>query len=304
MQRESLLISTSREGLELARALQHELLDHADVTLLPEAVFQPGKTVFETLDDATRLVDAAAIILCEDDPTRSPRSRRPRDNQMLELGFLLAKLGRSRTFLVVPKYAQASVELPSDLSDTLHIQYSPEADSVRAMAPVAQRLRAALARIGTQSRADSYNCFVSYAVADRDFSVKLTRDLEELGISCWLDTKELLPGGPLADQIGRAVDASDKLVLVLSQASIGSKWVLREARHALDLERRRKTPFLIPLRLDDAIFSSSNPESAELLTRQIADFRNWRDEKSYKDAFSQLVRSLMVSRGVEKRGAR
>jgi len=145
-----------------------------------------------------------------------------------------------------------------------------------------------------------YSCFISYAQTDRDFATRLYSDLQTVGVSCWLDVKELRVGADLRKQISESIKAQDRILLVLSQASAQSSWVNREVKNALQLEQDRGKTVLFPIRIDDAIFSvSDSPEIGRLRERYIGDFRGWQDQGLYKQAFSRLVRDLAISASVE-----
>lgn len=84
-----------------------------------------GKTIIEKFEENSD-VGFAVVLLTPDDvggPITSSQSLRPRarQNVVLELGYFIAKLGRSRvTALYVP-----DVELPSDMQGVLYVEVDP-----------------------------------------------------------------------------------------------------------------------------------------------------------------------------------
>ena len=106
-------------------------------------------------------------------------------------------------------------------------------------------------------------------------------------------------GERLRDQVDRAMQAHDKVLLVLSRASVGSSWVRLELRNALRLEHERRKTVLFPLRLDETPLEITGPEFDQLREKYITDFSEWRDRDSYRRAFSRLVRDLAISASVE-----
>ena len=101
---------------------------------------------------------------------------------------------------------------------------------------------------------NSSTAFLSYSRTDSDFALKLAEDLQTAGASVWLDQIELEPGRPWDIEIQRALLACNRMLVVLSPASVNSTNVLDEVSFAL---RKQKTviPVLyqeceIPLRLD------------------------------------------------------
>lgn len=101
---------------------------------------------------------------------------------------------------------------------------------------------------------NSSTSFISYSRLDSDFALKLAEDLQAGGASIWLDQIELEPGKPWDMEIQRALMACNRMLVVLSPASVNSTNVLDEVSFAL---KKQKTviPVLyqdceIPLRLD------------------------------------------------------
>lgn len=278
----------------LARELQATA--NATVTHWAEGAFQPGRGSIESLDNACRLADAAILVFTPDDLLLGT-GRAVRSNLLLELGYLIGRLGRDRTFLV----ASADAGMPSDLAGMRILFYDHALGDKSSLRRVALEIGQHLLAIVPSEREDRYSCFITYAAQDRDFSLKLSKDLEADGFRCWLDAKDIPVRSNWRDTIGRAIEESDKAILVLSQASLQSRWVRDELQRVLDLESKRHSPFLIPLRLDNAVLESSDTITPELAKRQIADFRHWTEPEEYNQAFSHLIRSLMVSRAVESR---
>lgn len=149
-----------------------------------------------------------------------------------------------------------------------------------------------------------YSCFISYSSKDQEFASKLYNDLQEVGVRCWFDAKDLKIGDRWVDQIKNAIQAHDKVLLVLSQASVESYWVQQEIKNALRIEREQNKTILFPLRLDDAIYKVKDDAILIELIRekQVGDFRNWEEKESYRRAISRLVRDLTVTASVESEG--
>jgi hypothetical protein len=86
----------------------------------------------------------------------------------------------------------------------------------------------------------------------------------------------------------------DKLLLVLSEASVSSQWVEQEVETALAKEREQEgRAVLFPIRIDDAVLESEAGWPALLRnTRNAGDFTSWKDHDSYSRAFERLLRDL------------
>ncbi|MGO9794313.1 MAG: TIR domain-containing protein [Solirubrobacteraceae bacterium] len=110
-------IGSSSEGEPYAEALRYHL-DGAGVPaeLWSLGAFAAGDTTIETLDEKMTECSFAAFVVTPDDAVtkRDKLKLAPRDNVVLEYGMFLGRLGRSRTFLIVPK-GLSELHLPSDL---------------------------------------------------------------------------------------------------------------------------------------------------------------------------------------------
>jgi len=114
-------------------------------------------------------------------------------------------------------------------------------------------------------------------------------------VRCWFAPVDLRIGAPIRSTIDESIRAYDKLLLVLSEHSISSKWVEQEAETALDRERERNHTVAFPIRLADSVMSSILGWTAYLRrTRNIGDFRHWRNQEQYSRAFDRLVRDLRL----------
>jgi hypothetical protein len=151
-----------------------------------------------------------------------------------------------------------------------------------------------------QNAIEFYSCFISYSSKDEEFASKLYSDLQELGVRCWYAPEALGIGDKLRDKIDESIRVYDKLVLILSENSVGSEWVKIEAETAIKVERAHNRIVLFPLRIDQEVMEVRDEWLALLWrTRQIADFSDWRREDTYQKAFSRLARDLTLSGAVD-----
>ena len=104
----------------------------------------------------------------------------------------------------------------------------------------------------------------------------LTNRLEKEGFKVWLDYRTLVPGTPWKGQIDAGLNDSEVVLLVVSKASMTSKYVELEWRHFLDKKKR-----LILL-----IFEAVNLPK-ELEAYEWVDFRG-SYEKGLRELLSQL----------------
>ena len=91
----------------------------------------------------------------------------------------------------------------------------------------------------------------------------------------------------------------DKLLLILSEASVKSRWVKKEVMSALEEEKRRQTArgqeqrVLFPVRLDEAVMETKSEWAQEIQrTRPIGDFCQWEDLDEFQKALDRLLRDL------------
>jgi uncharacterized protein YjbI with pentapeptide repeats len=146
-----------------------------------------------------------------------------------------------------------------------------------------------------------YSCFISYSTKDQDFADRLYADLQARGVRCWFAPHDVKGGKKLHEQIDEAIRVYDKLLLILSEASMNSTWVKTEIANARAREQRQNRQMLFPITLvpfgrikewkcfDADIGIDSAREIREYF---VPDFSNWKDHDSYTVAFERLVRDL------------
>jgi hypothetical protein len=146
-----------------------------------------------------------------------------------------------------------------------------------------------------------YSVFICHSSADKQFARALYGELQDRGVRCWLDEKQILPGEDILDAVDKGVRHWDKVILCCSQSALEeSWWVETEIDMALAKEQEirrtgRKVQVLVPLALDDYVFQNSNGGKRTIITRRnIADFRGYTDGPLPKDELNRLIRSLQL----------
>jgi hypothetical protein len=96
----------------------------------------------------------------------------------------------------------------------------------------------------------------------------------------------------LRERIEESLRMFDKVMIVLSKASVESRWVEREVNAAGEREdRENRTVF--PIRIDDTVMNAPPAWAADIRrTRHIGDFRDWELHTAYLKAFERLLRDL------------
>ena len=94
--------------------------------------------------------------------------------------------------------------------------------------------------------------FISHSSKDDAFVRDLRSALADHGQDVWIDSRQLRGGDPLWSEIQKAIEEASAYAVLVSPDSLQSKWVGRELRHALDVQKQRgKDNFpVIPLSLN------------------------------------------------------
>jgi hypothetical protein len=119
-------IGSSKEGLSIAYAIQHNLENDAEVTVWAQDVFRPSQFVLESLTDQLDNTDVGIFVFSADDVVkmRGAEHAAVRDNVLFEYGLYVGRLGRKRSFIVAP--SGAALHLPSDLNGINYRTYQTD----------------------------------------------------------------------------------------------------------------------------------------------------------------------------------
>jgi hypothetical protein len=155
--------------------------------------------------------------------------------------------------------------------------------------------------IGGMEPIQFYSCFISHHSKDQAFADRLHSRMVQEKLRVWYAPEDRKGGEKLHEQIDEAIRVHDKLLLVLSPASMGSEWVkteIRKARRAEVKEQRRK---LFPIRLvefetlrDWECFDADSEKDLGVEIREyfIPDFSKWKDHDAFEVAFARLLDDL------------
>lgn len=153
-----------------------------------------------------------------------------------------------------------------------------------------------------------HSCFISYSTKDQDFADRLYEDLQLHGVRCWFAPHDIQGGRKIHEQIDEAIQVYDKLLLILSDASMSSNWVKTEIANARAKEQQKERQMLFPLTLAPferirewkCFDADTGTDSArEIREYFLPDFSNWTDPESYQRAFNRLLRDLKAAPGEE-----
>jgi TIR domain len=93
--------------------------------------------------------------------------------------------------------------------------------------------------------------FISHNFVDADFATRLCNSLEANGFSCWLAERDIQPGMRWAEWMAKAVPASKSLILLATEAALGSVNVISEVHQAHKLAMPIYTVLIPPAQIRD-----------------------------------------------------
>jgi len=132
-----------------------------------------------------------------------------------------------------------------------------------------------------KGKSNQESVFISYSSHDKDFVLRLTKDLVDNNINCWLDEWEIKVGDSILDKIDIGLEKSNFLVVVISSNSLNSKWVEREWKVKYWDEVNTGKIIVLPALIEDC-------EIPKLLkNKKYADFR-----KRYIRGANELISSI------------
>jgi hypothetical protein len=144
----ALFVGCSSESLDVAYAAQKNLEDVAEVVVWTQGIFKLTKSYLESLLEALEDTAFGLFIFGPDDVIKIRGIERPttRDNVVFELGLFIGRLGRDRSFILMPKESP-DFHLLTDLLGISTATFQPPARTDRlqaALGPACHDIRAAI----------------------------------------------------------------------------------------------------------------------------------------------------------------
>lgn len=138
-------IGSSKEHLELARAVQEILDSDVETRVWDQDVFRLSEYPLEALRAQLEQSDFGVFILSPADfsSIRGKQLMVPRDNLVFELGLFAGHLGYQRTFIIVPRGIK-NLHLPTDLQGLTVGDYDldrSDCNLTAALGPVCNKIR-------------------------------------------------------------------------------------------------------------------------------------------------------------------
>jgi hypothetical protein len=145
-----------------------------------------------------------------------------------------------------------------------------------------------------------YSCFISYSTKDQAFADRLYADLQNKNVRCRFAPHDIQGGKKIHEQIAEAIRVYDRLLLILSEASMNSEWVKTEIANARQKESTGgRVLFPIALAPFDMIKKWKNfdadtgkDSAREIREYYIPDFSDWGNYDKYQMAFERLLKDL------------
>ncbi len=103
--------------------------------------------------------------------------------------------------------------------------------------------------IGALAPIQLQSCMLSHSSRDQEFCNRLDDALRTRQVPIWFSQRDMKPGRWARDQMQEAVHNCDRLLLVVSEASMASNWVRNEIKWAVEKERRSGKRVLFPIGL-------------------------------------------------------
>lgn len=151
MAKPRVFIGSSVEGLNVAYAVQQNLLHDSEVTVWDQGIFELSRTTIESLSKALQESDFAVFVFSPDDLAniRSKTSPVVRDNVLFEFGLFIGCLGRDRVYFLLP--AGGDLHLPTDLLGITPGRYETDRSDGRMQAatgPACHQIRTQMKMLG------------------------------------------------------------------------------------------------------------------------------------------------------------
>lgn len=160
--------------------------------------------------------------------------------------------------------------------------------------------------VGAEDGIQFYSCFISYSSKEEEFAKRLHGKMRDAHLRVWFAPEDIQGGKKLHEQIETAIRVYDKLLIVLSESSLQSEWVMTELRKARKAERQTGKRKLFPVRLvefdtlrDWECFDADSGKDLAVELREyfIPHFSNWKDHDQFEAAFSRLLKDLRAEEG-------
>ena len=125
--------------------------------------------------------------------------------------------------------------------------------------------------------------FISYKSEEEQLMLSVRKQLTDCGYKCWSANPDILGGGNYLEAIPEAMETADAFLLLLSEKSQNSKWVLKEVSQACTYDKP-----LFALNIDGCI-----PNRSLAFAYQINQIISGKSRK--REAVRDLIQALKAN---------
>jgi CheY-like chemotaxis protein len=162
-------IGSSSEGLGIAYAVQEELEHDANATVWSQGIFQLSSNILDDLLRTLDKTDFGIFVFSADDvlKIRDQHVLSVRDNVIFELGLFIGRLGKERSFFIIPNNDNR-LHLPTDLLGITPATFNADRKDIRAaIGPACNKIRRSIKDLGKFSKIDNSTAFLTLEAAKK-----------------------------------------------------------------------------------------------------------------------------------------
>ncbi len=150
MSKPIMFVGSSTEDKDLIDGLGLNFEGRVSVQSWATAAWPLSRSTLDGFEQHLEKADFAAFILNATDiaTIRGQQEAIPRDNVLFELGMSFGRLGRDRTFILVPNQKEREIRILSDLLGITTISFEQDGDDQQTMANPSRKLWRAIKSIG------------------------------------------------------------------------------------------------------------------------------------------------------------
>jgi uncharacterized protein YjbI with pentapeptide repeats len=164
-----------------------------------------------------------------------------------------------------------------------------------------------VARMGQaadKKQEDYPRVFISYSSEDEEVAARLFSTLTAFEVDTWFAPESMRGGRKIHEQLREAIGERDKIIFLLSEASMKSSWVASELQWAAGRELDSGEQILFPIRIVPfeavrkwTLFDADVGQDIAKYVRQyfVPDFSAWQDEEALARLIERLLRDLRIS---------
>ncbi len=135
--------------------------------------------------------------------------------------------------------------------------------------------------------------FISYGAGDAEFACLLRDELHKNGVRTFFFERDAVPGERLFQVMRQGVNQFDRIIVICSESALSRAGVRHEIEEALAREARDGgATYILPVAIDDYLFTADQALLNPLRDRVVADFRGALTDRR---RFATALRKLLVA---------